>query len=55
MNKKIDHLKKKLNKDAPGTDQQADDAGALIVAEQKRADEAAKHSKAHQNKSHRKA
>jgi hypothetical protein len=55
MNKKIDHLKKVMNKDVAGSDKQANDEGALILAEQKRADEAKKHSDAHHNKSHRKA
>lgn len=55
MNKKIAGLKSKLKKDVAGSDKELSDATALSAAELKRAKEAAKHSKAHQNKSHRKA
>ena len=55
MNKKITGLKAKLKKDVAGSEKEAADATALSAAELKRAKEAAKHSKAHQNKAHRKA
>ena len=55
MNKKIAKLESKLKKDADGSTQEATDSKALRVGKLKRANEAAKHSKAHQNKAHRKA
>ena len=55
MNKKIAGLKSKLNKDADGSSKQDADSRALRTAKLERANEAAKHSKAHHNKAHRKA
>ena len=55
MNKKIANLKSKLKKDAAGSSQHDKDSGELRTAKLQRASQAAKHSKAHQNKAHRKA
>ena len=55
MNKKIAKLETKLSKDADGSGKQAEDSRSLRTAKLERSKQAAKHSKAHANKAHRKA